>query len=207
MLAVMVFALIFGIALTQIPPERRVSLTGVLEGLFDVSMVIIGFAMWLAPFGIACLMFAMTSRLGGDILYTLVWFVGTVLLGIGIQMFVVYSILIWFFTKRSPLEFFRATQEALLTAFGTSSSNATLPTSLKVAEEKLGLPQEISRFVLNDRFNGQSKWDGTYEGVVVLFLAQVFNVELNITQQLTVVLMSVLAGVDGGRECQADRSR
>ncbi len=195
MLAVMVFALIFGIALTQIPPERRVSLTGVLEGLFDVSMVIIGFAMWLAPFGIACLMFAMTSRLGGDILYTLVWFVGTVLLGIGIQMFVVYSILIWFFTKRSPLEFFRATQEALLTAFGTSSSNATLPTSLKVAEEKLGLPQEISRFVLTIGSTANQNGTALYEGVVVLFLAQVFNVELNITQQLTVVLMSVLAGV------------
>ncbi len=144
MLAVMVFALIFGIALTQIPPERRVSLTGVLEGLFDVSMVIIGFAMWLAPFGIACLMFAMTSRLGGDILYTLVWFVGTVLLGIGIQMFVVYSILIWFFTKRSPLEFFRATQEALLTAFGTSSSNATLPTSLKLPKRNLVYPRDLA---------------------------------------------------------------
>jgi len=83
----------------------------------------------------------------------------------------------------------------MVTAFGTSSSNATLPTALRVAEEKLKLPREISRFVLTVGATGNQNGTALYEGVVVLFLAQVFNVQLDIGQQIAVVLMSVLAGI------------
>ncbi len=195
MLAVMFFALIIGLAMTRVEEAKRATLVGFLEGLFEVSMVVIGFAMWLAPYGIACLMFAMTARLGGEILVTLIWFVGTVLLGIGLQMFGVYSLVLWIFAKRNPIAFFRDSQQALFTAFGTSSSNATLPTSLEVAQKKLGLPAEISRFVLTVGSTANQNGTALYEGVVVLFLAQVFNVDLTLPQQLTVVMMSVLAGV------------
>jgi dicarboxylate/amino acid:cation (Na+ or H+) symporter, DAACS family len=195
MLAIMFFALIFGAAVSMIDESRRATLVSFMEGLFDVSMTVIGFAMRLAPFGVACLMFSMTSRMGGDILLTLLWFVLTVLLGLGLQMFVVYSIAIWLFARRSPLSFFRDVREAIVTAFGTSSSNATLPTAIRVAEEKLRLPPEISRFVLTVGSTANQNGTALYEGVVVLFLAQVFEVELSLAQQLTVVLMSVLAGV------------
>jgi DAACS family dicarboxylate/amino acid:cation (Na+ or H+) symporter len=195
MLAVMFFALIFGAALSMIEPERRAAMVTLLEGLFDISMIIIGWAMRLAPFGVACLMFSMTSRMGGEILITLLWFVMTVLLAIGLQMFGVYSLVLRFIAGRSPLQFFRDVREAIVTAFGTSSSNATLPTALRVAEENLRVPPEIGRFVLTVGSTANQNGTALYEGIVVLFLAQLFDVELTLAQQLTVVLMSVLAGV------------
>jgi len=195
MLAVMFFALIFGAALSMVDESRRAAVVTVLEGLFDISMIIIGWAMRIAPFGVACLMFSITARMGGGILYTLLWFVLTVLLGLALQMFVVYSIALKLFARRNPLQFFRDVRVAIVTAFGTSSSNATLPTALRVAQENLRIPPEISRFVLTVGSTANQNGTALYEGVVVLFLAQVFGVDLTVTQQLTVVLMSVLAGV------------
>ncbi|MBL9124732.1 MAG: dicarboxylate/amino acid:cation symporter [Planctomycetaceae bacterium] len=194
MLAVMFFSLVFGIALTA-TPDRTGTLVRCLEGLFDVAMVVIGFAMRIAPFAVACLIYAITATLGLDILRTLFWFVLTALLGLSLHLFVVYPIVIWTFTGRKPLDFFRDVSDAMVTAFGTSSSNATLPTALRVAEEKLKLPREISRFVLTVGATGNQNGTALYEGVVVLFLAQVFNVQLDIGQQIAVVLMSVLAGI------------
>jgi DAACS family dicarboxylate/amino acid:cation (Na+ or H+) symporter len=194
MLAVMFFSLVFGIALTA-TPERTGVLVKWLEGLFDVAMVVIAFAMRLAPYAVACLIFAITATLGLDILRTLFWFVLTALLGLGLHLFVVYPVVIWFFTRRNPLTFFRDVSDAMFTAFGTSSSNATLPTALRVAEENLKVPRDISRFVLTIGATGNQNGTALFEGVVVLFLAQVFNVELSLVQQVTVVLMSVLAGI------------
>ena len=194
MLAVMFFALIFGVALS-VTPDRTGPLVGVIQGVFDVTMTIIGFAMALAPFGVACLMFVLTARLGIDILEILVWFVLTVLLGLGLQMFVTYPIALRTLARRNPVVFFRQISEAIVTAFGTSSSNATLPTAIRVAEEQAGIPRDIARFVLTVGATGNQNGTALYEGVVVLFLAQVFGVELSLSQQITVVLMSVLAGV------------
>jgi DAACS family dicarboxylate/amino acid:cation (Na+ or H+) symporter len=194
MLAVMFFSLMLGVALS-LSPERTGVLVNLLEGLFDVSMVVIGMAMRLAPFCVACLVFSVTAQLGLEIVKTLAWFVGTVLLGLGLQMFVVYPLLLATVARRRPWQFFRDVSEAIFTAFGTSSSNATLPTALRVAQEDLGLPREIARFVLTIGATGNQNGTALYEGVVVLFLAQVFNVDLSVVQQVTVVLMSVLAGV------------
>ncbi|HVU90038.1 MAG TPA: dicarboxylate/amino acid:cation symporter [Pirellulales bacterium] len=194
MLAVMFFALMLGVALAM-SPERTGPLVGVLEGIFDVSMVIIGIAMQLAPYCVACLVFGITARQGPDVLGTLFWFVATVVLGLSIQMFVVYSLALAGIARRNPWQFFRDISDAALTAFGTSSSNATLPVSLRVAREKLRLPPEISRFVLTVGATGNQNGTALYEGVVVLFLAQVFNKDLTVVDQIKVVLMSILAGV------------
>lgn len=195
MLAVMFFALIFGAALSMVDETRRGAVVTLLEGLFEVSMIVIGWAMRLAPLGVACLMFSMTARMGGEILVTLLWFVLTVLAALALQMFGVYSLAIKFIARRSPLQFFRESREAIVTAFGTSSSNATLPTALRVSQENLNVPPEIGRFVLTVGSTANQNGTALYEGIVVLFLAQLFDVELTIAQQLTVVLMSVLAGV------------
>lgn len=194
MLAVMFFALLVGIAIT-LAPQRCATLVGWLEGLNAVSMVIIQLAMRLAPFGVACLAFAITARLGLALLPPLVGFVVTVLLGLAIQLGIVYSLVLWGIAGVSPWAFFRGIADAMSMAFGTSSSNATLPTSLRVAEENLRLPREVSNFVLTIGATGNQNGTALYEGVVVLFLAQVFHVELTLVQQMTVVLMSVLAGV------------
>jgi DAACS family dicarboxylate/amino acid:cation (Na+ or H+) symporter len=193
-LAVMVFALIFGVGIS-LAGERAQILKSFLEGLFDVCMVIIGFAMKLAPVCVALLLFSVTAKLGLDILQSLMWFVIAALTGMLIHLLGVYSIFIAFVARRSPVQFFKDTSEAMLTAFATSSSNATLPTTMKVANEKLKLPQSISRFVLTIGSTGNQNGTALYEGVVVLFIAQLLGHDLTIGQQVQVVLMSVLAGV------------
>jgi len=194
LLAVMFFALAFGVALAVVGPKGE-TLARVLEGLFAVAMAIIDFAMRLAPFGVACLIFVMTARLGGELLTTLIWFLAVTLAGFAIHLGVVYPIFLLVVARRNPWSFFRDSSEALLMAFATSSSNATLPTSLRVAEERLRLPPAIGRFELTVGATGNQNGTGLYEGVVVLFLAQVFNVELTVLQQVAVVLLAVLGGV------------
>ncbi len=194
MLAVMVFSLLVGAAMTTVP-DKCAALIGWLEGWNAVAMVVIGWAMRLAPFGAACLVFSITARLGFDILVTLFWFVLTVLLGLGLHLVVTYPVVLSLFSRMSPRQFFRGSREAMLVAFGTSSSNATLPTAIKVAENDLRLPKDVSRFVLTVGATGNQNGTALYEGVVVLFMAQVFGVELSLSQQIQVVLMSILAGV------------
>ncbi len=194
MLSVMFFALMIGAAI-RIVGDRAEVLVRVLEGLFSVSMTVIDLAMRLAPFGVACLVFAMTSRLGGEVLATLAWFVGVAMAGFAAQLLVVYPIFLLLVARRRPWPFFQGVSEAMLMAFGTSSSNATLPTALRVADEKLKLPPAISRFVLTVGATGNQNGTALYEGVVVLFLAQVFGVDLTAGQQLVVMLMAILGGV------------
>jgi DAACS family dicarboxylate/amino acid:cation (Na+ or H+) symporter len=194
MLAVMFFALLFGIALS-LAPERTAALVAVLEGVYDVVMVLIGFAMRLAPFGVAGLVFSLTALLGLDILKTLAWYVVTVLAGLALHLIGVYSIVVFLLARRSPRQFFASISEAMLTAFATSSSSATLPTALRVTEHNLGVRREVASFVLTVGSTANQNGTALYEGVTVLFLAQVFGVDLTFTQQVTVVLMSVLAGV------------
>ena len=194
MLAVMFFALLFGIALTM-APERTKPLIGVLEGLYDVTMVIVGFAMRMAPLAVAALVFKLTAVLGADILQTLGWYVATVLAGLTIHFLGVYSLVVGLFARMNPLRFFGRISDAAVTAFATSSSNATLPTLIRVAEKELGLRREIGNFVLTVGATANQNGTALYEGVTVLFLAQVFGVDLTLGQQITVAILAILAGV------------
>jgi DAACS family dicarboxylate/amino acid:cation (Na+ or H+) symporter len=112
-----------------------------------------------------------------------------------VHMFVVFPLLIRFFGGMSPLEFFRKAEPAMLTAFSTSSSSATLPTTLQVAEERLGTPRKVGRFVCTLGATANMNGTALFEGVTVLFLAQYFGVELSLVQQLLVVAMCVLGGI------------
>jgi DAACS family dicarboxylate/amino acid:cation (Na+ or H+) symporter len=194
MLAVMTFAFFFGVGLA-LAPARAGPLVAALEGLYDVSMAVIGMAMKLAPLGVAALIFSLTSTLGLGILATLALYVGTVVAGLAIHTFGVYPLVLALVARRRPRAFFRGAAEAMLTAFGTSSSSATLPTSLRAAEGPLGITPQVARFVLTMGATANQNGTALYEGVTVLFLAQVFGVDLSPAQQGTVLLMSVLAGV------------
>jgi Na+/H+-dicarboxylate symporter len=108
---------------------------------------------------------------------------------------VVYSLALRVFGGWSPKKFFAGVQEAMLMAFSTASSNATLPTSLRVAEERLGLPRRVSRFVLTIGATANQNGTALFEGVTVLFLAQYFGVELTLAQQATVMFVCILGGV------------
>jgi DAACS family dicarboxylate/amino acid:cation (Na+ or H+) symporter len=194
MLAVMFFALLAGIAATMRPAETQV-LTGTLRGMYEISMTVIGWALQLAPLGAGCLVFSVTAQMGTDILRALAAFVGVVIGGLLLHLLGVYSVVLVLFAKWSPVDFFRRVSSAMFVAFSTSSSSATLSTSLKVAHDELKLTPETANFVLTVGATGNQNGTALFEGVVVLFLAQVFGVELSLSQQITVVLMSVLAGV------------
>lgn len=195
MLHVMFFALFLGIAITLIPEPRSAPFVRLMEALYQISAKIIDIVMKIAPFAVACLLFNNTARFGLDLLAALGWFVVTVLLGLAIHMFGVYSLSIYFLSRLNPLDFFRRIKTVMLTAFSTSSSNATLPTSLRVSEENLGVPREINSFVLTVGATANQNGTALYEGVTVLFLAQLAGVDLTLGQQVMVAYLAILGGI------------
>ena len=195
MLALIFVALMAGVGLTLIHKERAQPLVRLLEGVNDITVAIINIAMKLAPYGVAALIFSVTSRFGFDLLVALGVYVITVLVGLILHQFGVFSILVRIFARYNPLKFFKKVETVMLTAFSTSSSNATLPTTIMVSQENLGIPPKICGFVLPLGATMNMNGTALFEGVTVLFLAQVFGVHLNIGAQIIVVIMSVLTAV------------
>ncbi len=195
MLALIVFALIFGIALAHVESPGGMRLREMIQGLFDVSMKIIEGVLKLAPLGVGALLFSMVARMGGALFAQLGAYVAVVIFGLALHMFGVYSIGLKFLSKKSPIQFFREVRLAMVTAFSTASSSATLPTSLRVAEESLKLPPHIARFVLTAGSTMNQNGTALFEGVSVLFLAQLYGVHLDLGQQLTVMVIAVLGGI------------
>jgi DAACS family dicarboxylate/amino acid:cation (Na+ or H+) symporter len=194
-LGLMFFALFFGIGMLLVSSPAVESLKRTLEGLYEVMMGLIGLVLRLAPIGVGALLFTLTAELGYEVLLHLSRYVGVVLLALALHQFVVYSLALKFLAKTSPVAFFRAVREAMITAFSTSSSNATLPTALRVAEQELKLPPTISRFVLTIGSTANQNGTALFEGVTVLFLAQFYGVELALSQQVTVVVICILGGI------------
>jgi DAACS family dicarboxylate/amino acid:cation (Na+ or H+) symporter len=203
MLAVIFFALMLGVALTSLSTERAEPMLKWLESLAHVTVAIIELVMKVAPVGVFCLIFSVTARFGFDLLLSLLKYVLTVVGSLALFLFVGYAIILKVVAGRSPREFFRKAEIVMLTAFSTSSSNATLPTTMRVGQEQLGLPREIAGFVLPLGATMNMNGTALFEGATVLFLAQVFGVPLSLGAQLIVVLMSVVtaigvAGIPGG---------
>jgi len=197
MLPLMVFALIFGVAVSRMGRrDEDPLLIRLLEQIFEACMRIVHFAMWLAPFAVFAIVFNTAFTFGTGIFASLLYYVVTVVAGLLIQQFVVYATLLWTIARRSPIEFFRNSREVYVYAFSTASSNATLPLSLDVAERTLHLPPDVSRFVLTVGSTANQNGTALFEGVTVLFLAQVYGLDLTAGQQVRVMLMAMLAGVD-----------
>jgi len=194
-LAVMFFALFFGIGLMLVQSPQATAFKSVVEGVFQVSMKLIGLVIQLAPIAVFCFMFNLAAQFGWDLIIRLSAFVGVVLLALALQMFVVFPILLRSFAGKSPIAFFRQTQEASVMAFATASSNATLPTALRVAHDQLGLPDKVARFVLTIGATANQNGTAMFEGVTVIFLAQFFGIDLTLQQQLFVMLICILGGI------------
>jgi DAACS family dicarboxylate/amino acid:cation (Na+ or H+) symporter len=195
MIGLMFFSIVFGAALTLVAPESAAPVIALLDGVFKAIAKVIDIVMKIAPLGVACLLFAMTARFGFGFLVSLGWYVMTVLGGLAIHTFVVYPIALRVAAGVSPLEFFRRVRTVMLTAFSTSSSNATLPTALRVSEANLGVPREIGAFVLTVGATANQNGTALYEGVTVLFLAQLAGVDLTLAQELTIVYLAVLGSI------------
>ena len=203
LLGVICFSLVFGAALTLIPEEKSRPLVRVLDAVGEAIVKIIDLAMKLAPYGVFGLIFFTTSRFGWGLLRQLGAYVAIVLLGLLIHGTVSLSLLVKLLGGLSPSVFWSRIRASIVTAFSTSSSNATLPTNIAVAEEELKIPPKIAGFVLPLGSTMCMNGTALYEGVTVLFLAQVFGVSLDLGTQVVVLVLSVItavgaAGVPGG---------
>jgi DAACS family dicarboxylate/amino acid:cation (Na+ or H+) symporter len=194
-LGVVFFALLFGIGLVMTPSSATAAFKHALQGLFEICMRLIGLIIRLAPYAVAGFMFNLTATLGWDVIEGLAWFVVTVLLALALHGFVVLPLWVRFMGNMSPRVFFRGGQEAILTAFATASSAATLPVTLRVAEENLQLPRKVSRFVLTVGASANHHGTALFEGITVLFLAQVQGMHLPLLQQLMVLALCILGGI------------
>jgi DAACS family dicarboxylate/amino acid:cation (Na+ or H+) symporter len=203
MLGIIFFGLMFGAALTQLRPEVAKPMIDVLQAVNDVVIVIVGMAMKIAPYGVAGLIFGVTSRFGFALLAPLAGYVTVVMAALLLHMFVNLSLILRFVIGISPVVYFSRIKGALVTAFSTSSSSATLPAALRAAQENLGVPPKIAGFVLPLGSTMCMNGTSIFEGITVIFLCQVFGVDLSLGGMAIVMIMSVItaigaAGVPGG---------
>jgi len=192
MLGLIFFSLILGVALALVPRRSVEVLLEALRGLAEAMSVIIDLVMKLAPYGIFALMFSVAARFGLDLLSKLAAYVLTVVAGLLVFEFGVYSLLVWGLAGRNPRDFFRRARLAIATAFSTSSSNATLPTTLRVSETELAIPRNVCGFVLPLGASMNKNGSAIFEAVSVLFIAQALGMPLGISGLAIVVVMTVL---------------
>lgn len=202
MLQVIFFAILFGMAMIMLPDEKTVYVKGFFDGVNDVILQIVDMIMTMAPYGVFALLASlMVDFSDGDIrnvielfsalgLYSL-----AVIIGLLTMIFVVYPIILRLFTKMNYFDFFKGILPAQMLAFSTSSSAATLPVTMERCEDHLGVSEEISSFVLP--LGATINMDGTslYQAVAAVFIAQAFGIDLDLTQQLTIVLTATLASI------------
>ena len=195
LIGVMFFALLFGIAAATTATPGVRTFVGTVQGIYDITLKLINAVIKLAPYAVAALLFTLIASKGFSALLPLAKFVAVAVGALAVHMFVVFPLLLWFVGRMNPIEFFKKAEPVILTAFSTSSSSATLPTTLRVAEEVLGTPKRIGRFVCTLGATANMNGTALFEGVVVLFLAQFFGIELSVGQQVLVLLMCILGGI------------
>jgi len=195
MLAILFLALMIGVALTQIGADRARPLLAFFESVAHVTMRTIEIVMMFAPYAVALLIFSLTARFGFDLMRTLAGYVATVIAGLAVLLLVVYPLVLKLIARRQPVAFVRQVRLAIVTALATSSSLATLPASLKVAEAQLHIPNEVAGFVVP--LGAAVNMNGTalFHGVTILFVAQTFGIDLTVTELLMVVVTAVVVAV------------
>lgn len=203
LLPMIIFAILVGAAATQLSPGQHERVVDLLQILTDLMTRIVHYALILAPIAVPALIFSVVVKFGTDVLVALGLFVVGVLVIMLIHLFGTMTVMLKLFSKRSPKDFFGAVRTVLVTAFSTSSSSATLPTSIQVAREKLGVSPSTAGFVLPLGATMNMSGTALYEGCVVLFIAQIYGVDLTITKEIVLLLLAVMsavavAGIPGG---------
>jgi len=193
-LAVVMFALILGVTLVM-GGERFQHLRSLLQEALDVTMLIVGWVMRLAPLGIMALLIKLVAVQDVAMLGTLAKFVAVVIGTLLLHGVIVLPLILYLFTRQSPLWFWRGAREALVTAFATSSSSATLPITLRCVTQQLNVKPEIAGFVVP--LGATINMDGTalYEAAAALFIANLVGVELSLAQQLIVFITAMIAAM------------
>ncbi len=194
LLAVVIVALFVGVGLVA-GGERYATLRRALEELQHLCLRLVGWIMQLAPLGIAALLLQLLARQPGDLLLSLGHFIAVVSGTTLLHGLIILPAILWLITRRSPLAFFKATRAALLTAFATSSSAATLPVSLRCAEEELRVSPQVAQFVVP--LGATINMDGTalYEATAALFVARLAGIELDLAQQAIIFCVAMLGAI------------
>lgn len=195
MLAIIFFSLFTGLCLTLIPGEKAEIFIKTIDGLNEVVLKMVMLAMETAPYGVFALILGVVADMGIDILFPLLKYGGVVVGALLMHVLITHFSFITFYLKLNPLHFLKAIKEALLLGFSTSSSSATLPISMNVAQKNLQVSPEVTSFVLP--LGATINMDGTalYQGVAAIFIAQVYGIELAFTDQLIMVLTATLASI------------
>ncbi len=194
-LPLILFAILIGAAGTQLSDKKREKLQEGLDLITELMTRIVDFALRLAPYAVPAMIYSVIVKVGLDVVFALSMFVVGCLLAMALHLFGTMSLWVRFLARQSPLQFFKRIRPVLVTAFSTSSSNATLPTSLAIAQEELKLRQSTSGFVLPLGATMNMSGTALFEGCVVLFVAQVFGVDLSLSSQIIMLLLSVLSAV------------
>ena len=197
MLQVIFFAILFGIAMVMLPSEKTLHVKGFFDGVNDIILQIVDLIMFAAPYGVFALLGGLVVNFGASstLFIALGKYCLTVIAGLLLMVIVVYPLILRMFTKVKYLAFFKAISPAQMLAFSTSSSAATLPVTMERCEDHLGVSKEVSSFVLP--LGATINMDGTslYQAVAAVFIAQAFSIELDLSQQLTIVLTATLASI------------
>ena len=197
MLQIIFFAILFGIAMVMLPKDKTVYVKGFFDGINDIILQIVDLIMMTAPYGVFALLAGLIVDFGASasLFIALAKYSLTVIVGLLIMIFLVYPLILRIFTKMKYKDFFRGIMPAQMLAFSTSSSAATLPVTMERCEQHLGVSEEVSSFVLP--LGATINMDGTslYQAVAAVFIAQVFGIELDLSQQLTIVLTATLASI------------
>jgi Na+/H+-dicarboxylate symporter len=189
------FSLLFGIVLTVIGPRGRI-VVDFFQAIFQAIMKLVEWILYLAPLGVFCLVVWTVARIGAaELVGPLFKYIVTVLVGLAIHAFIILPLVLWFFGRCNPYQFMWQMKNALMTAFGTDSSSATLPVTIESAQQFGGCSKRSSEFVLP--LGATINMDGTalYEAVAVVFLFQCYGIELGPTQLAIVVITATLAAM------------
>lgn len=195
MLAIIFFALMLGIALTMVPKDKAAPIISFFDGLSETMIRMVEMILVIAPYGVFALIAAVVGEFGFDILQTLGWYVVTLCLAYALHQFITLGLLVKVFGGMNPMTFFRGIKEVMLIGFSSSSSAATLPVNMDCCEKNLGVPKQITSFVLP--LGATVNMDGTsmYQAVATVFIAQVYGIDLHLGAQLTIILTAVLASI------------
>ena len=197
MLQVIFFSILFGISLVVLPKDKVTYVKGFFDGLNEVVLKMVEFIMDYSPYGVFALIAGLIVEFGASssLFVGLTYYSLTVILGLLIMIFFVYPMFLKIFTKTDIVGFFKGILPAQMLAFSTSSSAATLPVTIDCCEKNLGVKKEVSSFVLP--LGATINMDGTsmYQAIAAVFIAQVLGMDLDISQQLTIVLTATLASI------------
>lgn len=195
MLQVVFSALVIGVGLTLLPRDKAEPVIRLCDTMTDVVILIVHGVLAIAPYAVFALIVKVIADLGFSVLVNLLWYVLTVVAGLGVMIFAVYPAALRVFTPVRYGRFFRAISPAQLLAFSSSSSGATLPVTMECCEQRLGCSEEVTSFVVP--IGATINMDGTalYQGVAAVFIAQMYQLDLTLFQQLQIVLTATLASI------------